>query len=686
ERLLRSCSGLRILATSRRALGLEGEYVVPLAPLPVPDPGASTMESIAHIETVRLFLDRAAQAEPSFRLRPEHVEDLADVCARLEGMPLAIELAASRIRMLSLAQIRERLTNLLPVLSRGRARTERHDSVRATLDWSYEQLAPEEQALMRRLSIFSGGCTLESAESVCVGGEGEPAEMLDLLTELVEVSLVETARSTSESGQAVRYRLLETVRQYAGERLALADEATDLRLRHRDHFAARCEGWSPMLRGPQVAAVLPEIEADHANLLAAVECGAEVPTNPDVILTLASTVGLFWDIRGFNATGRRALESLLEADHFQEETDGRAAVMGSAGVLALNQGDVPGARRWYARAREISRHSGDERAEARALHNLAICAYHEDDLTEARRLWECSLALARKLGFEQPIAITLNSLGVLAAQQEDHDAARAYYEESLELKRKLGNRRGVAVTLANLGQVVGHLDREAAITLLEESVALSRELGADANCAFALRQLGNLYRTGGELQKARPHIEEAHELVLRVGERLGEAESYRALGNLSLAEGRTVIALEQFQRGLEIALELGNRQEALTALGQVALAHEKAGNLSRAARLLGGIDTMQESFDERLVADSRKFTHSLFETIRGQASDESTAVALAEERTKGRALTYESLVAYALRPMASDGPSAPARDDVVSPSRRSDEFGSDETTRGTRGG
>ncbi len=428
ETLLRSCPSVSILATSREAFGIGGEAVLPLSSLSLPrGPALPPDDMLARYELVRLFVDRATAAHPAFRFSAGNAAAVSQVCSRLDGMPLALELAAARVKVLSPEQIVSRLDDRFRLLSGGsRTALPRQQTLRALIDWSYDLLPSPEQTLLRRLSVFAGGWTLDAAESVCAGGEAAERDVLDLLAHLVAKSLV--VAEPPEDGQ-VRYRLLENLRQYAEERLAETDEAESLSRHHRDWFLQFAEDAEPNLFGPQHAPWLNRLEREHDNFRKALRGCQERPADAATFLRLAGALSHFWSVRSYLSEGRGWLETAL-ADAPDAPPAIRAKAMNGAGVLAWSCGDFTQAATFHETDLELRREMQDGRGIARALANLGILASEKADFARARHLFEESLAVYREVGDQENVAILLNNLGSLLIDIGDFDTAGPFFSES----------------------------------------------------------------------------------------------------------------------------------------------------------------------------------------------------------------------------------------------------------------
>ena len=519
DHLLRTCPRLKILATSRELLGIAGEVAWRVPSLAAPGPADEvSIERLAQCDSVRLFLERAASALPDFILTEQNGRAVSEVCRRLDGIPLAIELAAARVAVLSPEQIAERLDDRFRLLTGGsRTALPRYRTLQALVDWSHDLLDEQERVLLRRLAVFAGGWTLEAAEAVCAGDGLAQDDVLDLLSGLVAKSLV----LAGDGADAVRYRFLETLREYAAERLRDAGEESRLRARHRDWFLALAERAEPELRGPRSVAWLDRLERERENLRAALGwCVERAEADPG--LRLAGALARFWLVRGPYREARCTLAELLSSPAAHERTTpilaARVDVLLAAGRLALRQDDQAAADAAYQEALEISRGLGDRRGLAMALysianlarvrgeystarshhaeaiqlfealsddhwlatthHDLGIAAYFEGDLTAAHEQYEAALALSRGLGDELGIASALNELGEVALLRGELDEARALEGTCLAMARRIDDKKLIAMSMAALAGLAAAQSRPThALRLAGTALALNEATG-----------------------------------------------------------------------------------------------------------------------------------------------------------------------------------------------------------------
>src|SRR5829696_4164636 len=482
DALLSSCPHLRVVATSREALSLEGELVWRVDPLSVPsaDPDAHrtpvTTGELVRYGAVRLFVERAKLRSPHFEFTEENAGAVAQICRKLDGMPLAVELAAARVRALSLEQISQRLEDSLRLL-RGDSRSapQRQRTLRATLEWSHNLLSAEEQMLLRRLSVFAGGWTLEAAEEAVGTSEDVGEEdVIELISKLVDKSLVV---AEVKAADVVRYRLLEPVRQYARERLEESGEGDAFRHRHAEFFLALAEEAAPQLTGAHQQEWANRLEADHDNMRAALSWSLE--SESETALRLAGALARFWEIRSHYLEGSRWIKAALrQSDH------------------------------------------ADGRAQAKALSEAGTFAWHRGDYEQATVFHGQALALYRKLGDEANAAFALLCVGVQDLEQGEHERAKPFFEEALALSRELGDKRTIVYALHNIGEVALHTGHyEQARTLGMEAVSVSQEMDDKWSEARDFVWLGMVtaYK-GDDYEEASGFLEEGLALVREVGD------------------------------------------------------------------------------------------------------------------------------------------------------------------------
>ncbi|HET7090226.1 MAG TPA: tetratricopeptide repeat protein, partial [Anaerolineae bacterium] len=535
ETLLRACPNMKILATSREALRITGEtsFLVPSLSLPDvrPWPG---VEMLAPSEAARLFIERAVAVKPDFSVTDANALAVAQICHRLDGIPLALELAAARARAMTVEHIATRLDDRFRLLTGGsRTALPRHQTLSALIDWSYGLLSEAERALFRRLSVFAGGFTLQATESVCKGEGIEEDQIFDLLLHLVDKSLVIAGQQNGET----RYRMLETIREYAREQLLAAGEEARVRGEHLDFFVRIAEEAEPRLYDAGQVAWMDRLEAEHDNLRAALawslgggQAGAETG------LRLAGALGHFWFVRGYWSEGREWLERTLAKAGSGVST--RAKALYRAGFIAYHQADP---ERTAALAKEslaLCREAGDQEGLAFSFVLMGEAAWSQGDMRQAEALYKDSLALFREVGHKWGMLYAVIELAWIAYHYDNFEQAKALAEECLALSRELGDKWSIANSLNVLGRVVRvQGDYERAEALHKESLALSRELGVRLEIGYTLGNLGRVARDQGDYERAVALYEQRLALFRELGAEVLIAWSLRGLGTVAWRQG-----------------------------------------------------------------------------------------------------------------------------------------------------
>jgi predicted ATPase/DNA-binding CsgD family transcriptional regulator len=652
EALLRACPQLQILTTSRQALGLTGETLWPVPPMAVPDSkfqvpsgGARSMEpgtwnlELEQADSVRLFIARATAVNPHFSLTERNAEAVVEICRRLDGIPLALELAAARVKVLAVEQIAERLSDRFRLLTRGsRTALPRQQTLRGTLDWSYALLTEPERVLLRRLAVFAGGWTLEAAEQVCTFDAGDstyyvpgvdegsadtppsedssvsPPDILDMLTELIDKSLV----VAEEQEGATRYELLETIRQYGLERLEASEEVELLRRRHAEHYLALAEEAEPHLPAPGQGQWLERIHLEHDNLRAALNWLTE--HDADLGLRLGVALLRFWDVHGYLTEGRERLSTLL--------------------VRAERRGQTA----------------------AQVLRGLGTFARKQGDFDTACRLLEEGLAICRELDDSAGEAYHLNSLALVRQDLGELDTARVLASEALTILRRLGDDWGAANALMNLASIVKNIgDVAAAVPLEDESLALKRRTGDLLGLGLVLNNIGVTAERLGDLETARTRYEESLAIKRQIGDRWGSSYSLLNLGTVTLAHGDHDTAAAWYDEALRLASQLGDRfivAECLHGLGAVAGTRSA---IDGAVRLFAAAEALRDSIGARLSGHRRAEDDRRIGEVRASLSEEAFAALWAE----GQSMPLDEAIACALsvaEPSATSEEPAPSAD------------------------
>jgi non-specific serine/threonine protein kinase len=563
DRILHAAPDTRILASSREALGIGGEVTYRVPSLGLPDLShLPPVESLGQYEAVKLFIDRATAAVPGFTITNDNAPAVAQVCHHLDGIPLAIELAAAKIRVLSVEQIAKRMDDRLRLLTGGsRTVLERHQTLRAAIDWSYNLLPPAEQVLFQRVSVFVGGWTLEAAESICKDGSVHSADVLNLMEQLINKSLVISEEVQHES----RYTMLETLRQYATEKLLESGESDILRDRHLKYFLDLAEAAESKLQSAAQAEWISQLEGEHNNLRAALDWSETGQPSAQSGLRLAGSLWLFWKIRGHFMEGRARLERLL-AKSKDVPAGVRAKGLSALGTMAYDQGDMPKALVYHEEALDLYQELGDQTGVAFALNNLGCQADRQGAYEQANGYFAEALDLYRELGDSRGMTMVLNNLGNTTRDQGDPQRAADIYEQALVLARQSKDKLLIAFLLSNLGELAHDQGEDArAIADFEEALPLLQELGAKHTSFLIKRILGDIARTRGDLVQAAGHFHESLKLSRELADMHSLAQSLTGLARIIAAGGEQQIAtrlfasVESLRKAADLTLPLAER-------------------------------------------------------------------------------------------------------------------------------
>lgn len=669
--LLERAPGLGCVVTSRQRLLLAGECELPIPPLAAPR-AESSPEELVRVPSVKLFLDRAQAVRPDFQVTSANAAAVAELCRRLDGIPLALELAAGRAAVLNPAQMVERLVHRFDLLvSRERDAPARHRTLRAAIDWSRELLTPELARFFARLSVLRGSFDLEAAEAVA-----EQPAALDFLGRLRECSLLIVEGDRRE----VRFRLLDTIREYAAEEVP-AGELEALERRHAAHFLALAERGAVALFGPEQAAWLDRLAAEHENFRAALAASTVDATLEETGLRLGAALWRFWQVRGHAPEGRHILGALLA--RAPERTAARGQALRASGALAAFENDSRAARAAFDESLAIARALGDRKAAVMALNGLGAVAGTDGDFATSRSSYEQALAIARELGDRKMAAILLNNLGVTAWRRGERAIARAQIEEAVAIERELGNRlvvgmsqdnlgllaldagerararaaveeaiaifrelgyeRGIAQSTVHLGRIcVAERDGERARAFAEEGLAGYRRLGIEEGVAYALQVLAGAALLVGDRERAQALAEESLGLARKTGDPRRAAEALRVLAEAALDAGDDEAARAHYAEGLLTLRTLGELPPVIAACleGLAALSAPE-----RAARLLGAAAALREAIGAPLPPEERAGEAATREAARGALGE----AAFREAFDAGRALTWEKAAAHAPR-------------------------------------
>jgi predicted ATPase/DNA-binding XRE family transcriptional regulator/predicted negative regulator of RcsB-dependent stress response len=659
--LLGACPQVKALVTSREALRVRGEQEFAVHPLDVPDSRhVANLEEVERFGAVALFVARANEAQHDFAITTaEQAGLVVSICAQLDGLPLAIELAAARVRHFSLRDMRDRLTGqaALSLLAGGAQDLAHHQrTMRSAIDWSYQQLSPDEQHLFRVLGVFAAGATADAAEAVSRLAE---ESVLACLASLVDKSV---ARWADACG-AARYSLLMTLQVYALERLRESGELEVLQQRFADYYLQLVELAEPGLIRQEIG-VIERLASESENLRAVLRWAVE---RREVVygLRMAGALWRFWLTRGLLSEGRAWLDRLLALDAGAARTAGgeqarshkpdssahqdpdqllvRARALYGAGTLAVEQGDY---ERAAALGEESLRLCAADQAKARvqALNLLAIVAKYRGNFEQADMLYAECLALQRALDDARGIAVALNNLGAVATERGQYERAREHFEESLAIKRSLGDTRGVAVTLLNLADVARDCGQYArANAALEESLEFFKRLGDKRGIALSLNNLAEVARAQGDFASARRYSLDSLTLSTEIGDKWAAALTFHNLGDIARDRADNIEAAARYHESLALYAEARNALGVAECLeGLVVLAHVQDAP-ARAVQLWGAAQALRDAAAAPMPPSDRDMYERTIADVRGRLGTEAFAAAFA----LGHALSLEEAIALA---------------------------------------
>ena len=580
-----------------------------------------------------LFVERASAAMPQFELTQANAASIAELCARLEGLPLSIELAAARIKIFALQALLARLSQRLQLLSGGaRDLPARQQTLYSTIKWSYDLLEQEAQAVFRLLSVFEGGCTLEAAEAVCQGTGKASLDVVSALSTLLDNSLLQRSEQQAEEP---RFLMLETVREFGRDVLAEKGEMEAAQYAHAAYYLALAQEVEPHQFGSEKERWFARLEQEHPNLRAAMGwlAGRGSDREVEIALRLGGALWLFWVALGYWSEGRNFLESVL-ATHVSVGTSVQAKALFTAGQLAWYQGDFHRGEELLEEALGLYRQIGDQQGIALCLYGQGRGALVRHKYADARRLLEEALTIFRETGNKWGSAYTLVSLAHPALCQGEESKASRLLEESLALFKETGSKSDSAWALFYLARVIlEHRDYTRARVLLEEGLALCRETAFKWGMAYSLALLGELAIQRGDIGAAYSLLEESHMLSREMGDQRSMARSLVLLASVVTIQGDYMSARVLYEESLSIAKALG-RAELLAAsiagLGRIVAAQ---GEPTKAARMWGAAEVLYEVSGVPLSPIQRAIHEQAVAAVRAQLGEKAFATMWAEGRT-----------------------------------------------------
>ena len=660
--ILTTAPQLKVLVTSRTLLHVYGEHLHPILPMLLPKPGeVAQPESNSLPEAVQLFIERAKAMKADFTLSSENFRILGEICVRLDGLPLAIELAAARVRQISPQAMLHQWSDTsggtpLKTLTIGpRDLPARHKTLRNAVAWSYNLLEASDQLLFRRAGIFEGGWTPEAAEKILVEplfGNNYPTSVASSdpaivfrFGPLVEANLIKQTEAAGE----IRFSMLDTIREYALEQCVENGEVDMLRRRHAEFFLELAEKAKPNLLGSQRLVWVNLLEHDYENLTAALRWAIDYQ-EAEVALRLGSALGKFWYTFDpiYWSEGRRWLDKALNLRQLEEVSLAvRANALNEAGVLAWVQIDYDHASKCFEECLTIRQMAGEKAGIASALGNLGLVAREKHDLLLARAYQEKCLALKRELGDKQGIATALSNLGLVATDQGDYEYAISLYEESLALNHELQNMTGLTLTLHNLGGLLveNRGDYARALTLLMESLKLSRELGGHFFLIpHTLNHLGNLSLNRRDYEQARRLFDESMNLSCESDNKYGIGHALHGLGHLAHLLGEYENAQEYYKKSVMVLHEINGIVEIIWNLIAMADMAYINGQPIRGATLLGASEKLREITPTPIMRIRREaFEHSI-----SIAHSLLSEIEFDKAWKRGREMTLDQAVAFAI--------------------------------------
>jgi predicted ATPase/DNA-binding CsgD family transcriptional regulator len=642
--LLAACSKLKVVVTSRAALHLQGEQQVPVPPLALPDlKQLADLEVLAQYAAVALFLQRAQAVKPDFQMTTVNAHAIAEACVRLDGLPLAIELAAARIRLLPPQALLVRLSQRFRVLTSGtRNLPARQQTLRNTLQWSYDLLDTGEQQFFRRLAIFVGGCSLEAAEALCRGLGDLSTDVLNVMASLLDKCFVQ---QVEQAGNEPWFMMLETMREFGLEALAASGEMEATRQTHAAYYLALAEEAEPAWEGPLQAMWSERLEREHDNLRAAMQWSlerGEAGQGMELALRLGGALRRFWQVRGYLGEGRTFLEQVLARSQ-GDVTTARVKALIALGHLAVVRGDYKRVEAACKESLALCQQLGNRADSARSLYLLGWVTWMKGDLAAARSLLEQTVALFRQVGDKIGIAWSLMHLAITVGRQGDYSKGRVLFEENLARQRELGNKRGIAFSLCMFAQMLVDCQHDSATvrSLPEEGLALFREIGDKWGIATAFMLLGQVAFQQGDLPTASSLAEESVRLCKEVGHRwdtgrpiaIFASQAVTVLAKVADIQHDQVRARTLFKESLDIAREVGDKVLIASGLESLAGVVAAQGEPVWATLLWGAAEALRETIGAPMPPVEHASYERATAAVRMHLGESTFAAVWAEGRT-----------------------------------------------------
>ena len=635
EKILSNCSKIKIIATSREALRCSGEITHRIASLSLPDTNKNlTFEELTQYESVNLFIDRAIAVNPAFKINNENAPALAEICYQLDGIPLAIELAAVRTKMLSLEKIYERLSDRFKLLTGGkRTALPRQQTLKAMIDWSYDLISESEKILWRRLSVFKGGWTLEDAEEICSDENLDVFDILDYIHELTEKSIIIFQEEKD------RYRMLETIRQYGNEKSEVAGEMKVLRTKHLKYYINLSENAIPEYMGPKAKMWMDRLEDEHSNIQSALTFSVDEKLYEEGC-RLAISLGKYWEIRGYISECISWLEKLM----VNPESISPNVFAGAnklAGILNSIRGNYKNSQKYFEAALEIYEKLDDKYGISASLNMLGLNAYDIGDFKGAKVYLEKCLELNKDAKISLSLANLNNSLGIVNIAEGKYNEAKVFIQECIRIARELKDDQYLSIGLCNLADVESGLGNfESAEKFSSEGLLLDRQLGNTGGVILSLINLGMVYLCSDKTDKAKNCFNESLSLSNETENPLGKINSLLNLGYISLMEGNIQNSKLFYSESIVLQKDTPDFKCALNCLAGMAAIKTSEGEHEFAARLAGTIDHAFESTGAVIEKSVMEFNQKTLDTVKKSIGNEKTI----EEFNKGKSITLDEAI------------------------------------------
>ena len=622
ETLLSRCPKLKILATSREAFRCRGEKTFSVLSLDIPDPNEKmSTEKLEQYEAVRLFIERALTADSDFKVNNENAPAVAQICYQLDGIPLAIELAAARIKILSVEKINEKLSDRFSFLTEGkRTALPRQQTLKAMVDWSYELLSGKEKLLLKRLSVFSDGWTLEAAEDICSDSILRKSEILDLLSQLTDKSLIIALNRIH------RYKMLETIRQYAEEKLTSSENADEkneldnIMLKHMDFYTVFAEKARENIEGESQKEWMEKIEYDTFNFKVAI-MNSIVRNKAENGLRIAISLARYWEIRGYNSEAKNYFEELMNA-----EKDVKPEIKANAyqwmGSFEWITGNYERSKSFYGSSLSLNKEAGNKKGVGILLNNLGLIANATGEYEKAKSMSEESCRYFKEINDERLIADSLLNLGAPLINLREIEYAENVFNECLIMYRKLRDSRGIALALTNLGSLAGmKSDFSKAMEYLNESLSIQRDLKDNRAMAVTLENIGSIEGNTGKYSEAVFHITESIKIYSELGNKKGLAGAINALGFVKYSTGQTDESTNLHLESLKMSKELKNLRGI--KYSSIGLAESECQtDPVKAAKLLGSASRLIIDQDDLLERDILKVYNKTMITLKEKLGED----------------------------------------------------------------